>query len=122
AAAVRPCIRCNQDCSVRGPADAIVSCIHNPEAGYEASPSPRPSPAGGEGRMRVLVAGGGPAGMEAARTASLAGHRVTLVERSDRLGGTPRLVAASGQREPLGLVSTWLEDRRAELDVEVRLG
>jgi len=124
-AAVRPCIRCNQDCSVRGPANAIVSCIHNPEAGYEASPSPRPSPAIREGasrRRRVLVVGGGPAGMEAARTVSLAGHRVTLVERSDRLGGTPRLVAASGQREPLGLVSTWLEDRLAELDVEVRLG
>jgi hypothetical protein len=38
------------------------------------------------------------------------------------LGGTPALVAASGQREPFGLVSKWLEDRLAELEVEVRLG
>jgi 2,4-dienoyl-CoA reductase (NADPH2) len=60
--------------------------------------------------------------MEAARSAALAGLRVTLVERSPALGGTPALVAASGQREPFGLVSRWLEDRLAELDVEVRLG
>jgi 2,4-dienoyl-CoA reductase (NADPH2) len=59
--------------------------------------------------------------MEAARWAALAGHRVTLVERSATLGGTPRLVASSGQREPFGLVSRWLEERLAELDVEVRL-
>jgi 2,4-dienoyl-CoA reductase-like NADH-dependent reductase (Old Yellow Enzyme family) len=140
-AAVRPCIRCNQDCSVRNPTNAIVTCIHNPEAGYELDPPLRPrratSPSWGEGlrgragvgaerstqsERHVLVIGGGPAGMEAARSAALAGLRVTLLERSPALGGTPALVASSGQREPFGLVSSWLAARLAELEVEVRTG
>src|SRR5205085_3677243 len=76
---IRPCIRCNQDCAVRSAANAAVSCIHNPEAGHEAAfPALAPAPR----RRRVLVVGGGPAGMEAARVAALRGHQVTLVERS----------------------------------------
>jgi 2,4-dienoyl-CoA reductase (NADPH2) len=54
--------------------------------------------------------------------AALRGHRVTLLERSVALGGTPRAVAAAGQREPFGLVSAWLAGRLAELRVDVRLG
>jgi 2,4-dienoyl-CoA reductase (NADPH2) len=60
--------------------------------------------------------------MEAARSAALAGQRVTLLERSEMLGGTPALVASRGQREPFGLVSSWLAARLAELEVEVRTG
>jgi mycofactocin system FadH/OYE family oxidoreductase 2 len=116
---IRPCIRCNQDCMVRSASNAAVSCLHNPEAGYE---SQWPAPAPASRARRVLVVGGGPAGMEAARIASVRGHRVTLVERSQELGGTPRMVAASGQRETLGLVAAWLSARLAELPVEVRLG
>src|SRR5262249_472635 len=117
--AVRPCIRCNQDCAVRSAANAAVSCIHNPEAGHECE-FPVLAPAA-RGR-RVLVVAGGRAGMEAALVASRRGHRVTLLERSPELGGTPAAVAASGQREPFGLVSAWRAARLAELDVEVRLG
>jgi 2,4-dienoyl-CoA reductase (NADPH2) len=96
-----------------------VTCVHNPEAGHEAEfPALLPAPR----RRNVLVVGGGPAGMEAARVAALRGHRVTLVERSAALGGTPRAVAAAGLREPFGLVSSWLAARLAELPVEVRLG
>jgi glycine/D-amino acid oxidase-like deaminating enzyme len=51
---------------------------HEHEAGIEPAATPR----------HVVVVGGGPAGMEAARVAALRGHRVTLLERSDRLGGT----------------------------------
>jgi mycofactocin system FadH/OYE family oxidoreductase 2 len=116
---VRPCIRCNQDCCVRSAANAAVSCIHNPEAGHETESSPPPPvrrPA------RVLVVGGGPAGMEAARVAAERGHRVTLLERAPALGGVPRAVAQAGQRPPFGLVSAWLADRLGELGVELRLG
>ncbi|HEV7466619.1 MAG TPA: FAD-dependent oxidoreductase, partial [Candidatus Dormibacteraeota bacterium] len=116
---VRPCIRCNQDCVVRTAQNAVVSCIHNPEAGHEACfPPPSPAP-----RARsVLVVGGGPAGMEAARLAALRGHRVTLLERSGQLGGAPALVATAPLRVPMGEVGAWLAARLGELDVEVRLG
>ncbi len=118
-AEVRPCIRCNQDCAVRSAANAAVSCVHNPEAGYEGL---APAVAAATSRRHVLVVGGGPAGLEAALQAAARGHRVTLVEREAALGGVPRVVAAAGQREPFGLVSAWREARLAELDVEVRLG
>ncbi|MEA2671937.1 MAG: hypothetical protein QOG45_2157, partial [Chloroflexota bacterium] len=116
---VRPCIRCNQDCVVRTAQNAVVSCIHNPEAGHEAAfPAPSPAPRA----RRVLVVGGGPAGMEAARLAALRGHRVTLLERSGQLGGAPALVATAPLRAPMGEVGGWLAARLGELDVEVRLG
>jgi len=116
---IRPCIRCNQDCMVRSASNAAVSCVHNPEAGYE---SQWPPLAQAPQARSVLVVGGGPAGMEAARIACLRGHRVTLVERSEELGGMPRMVAASGQRETFGLVAAWLSARLAELPIDVRLG
>jgi 2,4-dienoyl-CoA reductase (NADPH2) len=116
--AVRPCIRCNQDCAVRGAANAAVSCIHNPEAGHETD---HPPPTTTTCRVRGASTGG-PAGLEATLVAAGRGHRVTLLEREAALGGTPRSVAAAGQREPFGLVSSWRVARLAELDVEVRLG
>ena len=115
---IRPCIRCNQDCAVRSAANAAVSCIHNPEAGHEGDwPPVRPAVR----QRRVVVVGGGPAGLEASLTAVSRGHRVTLIESSPDLGGTPRAVAAAGQRQPFGLVSSWRAQRLAELDVDVRL-
>ena len=115
---IRPCIRCNQDCSVRSAANAVVSCIHNPEAGHETDWPPVQAALR---RRRVVVVGGGPAGLEATLTAASRGHQVSLIERSTHLGGTPRAVAATGQRQPFGLVSSWRVERLAELDVDVRL-
>jgi mycofactocin system FadH/OYE family oxidoreductase 2 len=116
--AIRPCIRCNQDCVVRSAQNAIVSCIHNPEAGYEADFPPLVA---ADHPRRLLIIGGGPAGMETARIAALRGYRVVLLERTDQLGGTPRLVARAPQRTPMGLIADWLAGQLAQLDVEVQL-
>uniref|UniRef100_UPI003B67A668 mycofactocin system FadH/OYE family oxidoreductase 1 n=1 Tax=Rhodococcus sp. O3 TaxID=3404919 RepID=UPI003B67A668 len=79
----RPCVLCNQACLVRDFHNPVVGCIGNPEAGYEHEPGMSPV---AESRD-VLVVGGGPAGLEVARTLAARGHRVQLRERADRCGG-----------------------------------
>jgi 2,4-dienoyl-CoA reductase-like NADH-dependent reductase (Old Yellow Enzyme family)/thioredoxin reductase len=78
-----PCLRCNNCLSAVGYNDLIV-CAVNPQTGreerWQSAPLPRAS-------RRVLVVGGGPGGMKAAITAAERGHDVTLVEKSNRLGG-----------------------------------
>lgn len=77
------CVACNQGCFDSVFQGRPVTCLVNPKTGreaafhLEAAPNPK----------KVLVIGGGPAGMMAARTAVEKGHRVTLVEKEDRLGG-----------------------------------
>lgn len=82
---IRPCVLCNQLCQVRDARNPIVSCIVEPSSGHELDdPSPvddepllvLPEPTGAD----VLVVGGGPAGLEAARVAARRGHRVRLVD------------------------------------------
>jgi len=86
---VKICLRDHEGCMGRTRAYRYASCTLNPAAGMEREFTITPS----EGRKSVLVVGGGPAGMEAARVAALRGHEVTLWERSSKLGGN--LVPAS---------------------------
>lgn len=83
AQAIRPCIYCYV-CVSQIFVNQRVKCAVNPMTGHEAEYviAPAASP------RHVAIVGGGPAGLEAARVASQRGHRVTLLERSDRLGGT----------------------------------
>ncbi|GAA1867802.1 hypothetical protein GCM10009836_55280 [Pseudonocardia ailaonensis] len=74
------------------------------------------------GEAPVFVVGGGPAGLEAARTAALMGRRVVVCERSMQLGGALRLAALLPGRERFGLLVDWWERELARLGVEVRLG
>jgi 2,4-dienoyl-CoA reductase (NADPH2) len=69
----------------------------------------------------VTVVGGGVAGLEAARVAALAGHRVRVFERSAHLGGAVRLAARGAGRERLALVADWLESEVGVLGVDVVL-
>ena len=87
--AITPCIACNQ-CWVSSMTGEKIRCVVNPSAGNELSLA-RPA---SSIRKHVLVVGGGPAGLEAARTAAERGARVTLMEAGKQLGG--RLLAASG--------------------------
>ena len=118
---IRPCLLANQDNIIGLVQNPRLSCANNPAAGYESEPEFAPlTPA--RAPHRVLVIGGGPAGLEAARVAALRGHRVTLYERSQQLGGALRLAAAAPGRERLALAADWLENQIRKLDVSVRFG
>ena len=118
---IRPCLLANQDNIIGLVQNPRLSCANHPAAGHEGEAEFAPLiPA--RNPHRVLVVGGGPAGLEAARVAALRGHRVTLYERSQQLGGAMRLAAAAPGRERLALAVDWLETQIRKLDVSVRFG
>jgi mycofactocin system FadH/OYE family oxidoreductase 1 len=111
---VRPCLRCNQTCQVRDARNPIITCVVEPTTGRETEDPDWYRPAAHA--RDVLVVGGGPAGLEAARVAAIRGHRVRLVERSDRLGGA---AAITGPGQPF---VTWAVQELERLDVTAELG
>ena len=117
---IRPCLLCNQACMVRDNRNPVVSCVIEPRSGHEldevdvCGTDQDPS--------TVLVVGGGPAGLEAARVLAERGHRVRLAERGPALGGMLTTAAAAGGRHRLGVALDWWRRELARLDVTVSLG
>ena len=95
------------------------ACLHNPSTGREASLPHRVLDAGAS--KRVVVVGGGPAGLEAARVCALRGHEVVLFEALDHLGGQVALAATAAWRREIGGVTDWLGGEVHHLDVDIRL-
>lgn len=111
---VRPCIYC-YTCVSQIFLNQHVMCAVNASTGYETERLVSPAP-----QVRhILVAGGGPAGMEAARVAALRGHKVTLCEASHRLGGTVFFSAIA--YAPNERLIAYLEASLGELPVDIRL-
>lgn len=112
---VRPCINCYA-CVERNFFNDTPVCTVNPALGTpeEAGVPPAEVP------KRILVVGGGPAGMEAARVAASRGHRVTLLEKTDRLGGTAWYSQLTTR--PNGPFLDWLYHELDNEGVEVRTG
>ena len=111
---VRPCIYCYA-CVSEIFVNRRVKCSVNALTGHEFEAAITPAPHA----KHVLVVGGGPAGMEAARVAALRGHRVTLVERSDRLGGTLFFAALAYPEN--GRLLDYLQHQVRQLPVDVQL-
>ncbi len=108
---IRACIACNQACIGRAHKGLGVSCIQHPESGRELAFANLPAIAR---KKKVLVAGGGPAGMKAAAVAAARGHETILYERDTQLGGQAKLAQRLPGREEFGGIIINLE-REMEL-------
>jgi 2,4-dienoyl-CoA reductase-like NADH-dependent reductase (Old Yellow Enzyme family) len=108
---IRACIACNQACIGHFHKGYPISCIQHPETGRELTLGVKPMAAT---RKRVIVAGGGPAGMKAAAVLAERGHEVVLHEADAQLGGQARLAQLLPGRAEFGGIVTNLE-REMEL-------
>lgn len=115
---ITPCLRC-YECFGATSALEMIKCTVNPTQGqqmqlHEIQPA--------ASSKRVLIAGGGPAGMQAAITAAQRGHTVTLAEKADRLGGNLHPAGAAFFKEDIRKLCTVLENRVKAAGVTILLG
>jgi mycofactocin system FadH/OYE family oxidoreductase 2 len=112
----RVCIGSNQGCVGRVGLNHSLGCVQNPQVGREATALPGPAPAA----KRVLVVGAGPAGLRAAASAAERGHKVTVCEAGDLVGGQLRWAVRAPGREELGLAVRNLLDDCSRVGVALR--
>ena len=115
---IRPCIRCNEDCIGRVLKMTKLSCSVNVQAmeedafAIQKTVSPK----------KVVVIGAGPAGLEAARVASLIGHQVIVLEKKSFIGGQLSIAATPRFKKQLAALVDWYAFQMDNLDIELKLG
>jgi NADPH-dependent 2,4-dienoyl-CoA reductase/sulfur reductase-like enzyme len=114
----RPCLRCFQYCSGKCSQGKALRCVVNPVLGRESRYAEIPF---AKSKKKVLVAGGGPAGLEATRILLGRGHDVTLIERSDRLGGRIHDISGHPFKQDLRNYLKWTVDSVTSSDAKVVL-
>lgn len=120
---IRKCIACNQGCIDRyrmfdSEGNSLMTCALNPTVGHERDFSIKRA----EIAKRVLVVGGGAAGMEAALVAALRGHEVILFEREDTLGGQLRLATILPDSREMNNIVCYFASQFERLGVQIILG
>jgi 2,4-dienoyl-CoA reductase-like NADH-dependent reductase (Old Yellow Enzyme family)/thioredoxin reductase len=113
-----PCVGCNVGCIGTVTKGQGATCVLNPATGREKEMAIVPATA----PKRVLVAGGGPAGLEAARVAALRGHDVTLCEKESKLGGQINLASVPPFKQEISQVIKYLSRQAQKAGVKVELG
>jgi 2-enoate reductase len=115
---IRPCIGCHDGCIGRFFRGRPLSCTVNPACGRESLYRLTPA----DKTKNILVIGGGIAGMEAARVAALRGHKVTIYEKNDHLGGHLIEASVPDFKRDLATLLAWHKKQLKDLGVEVKLG
>jgi len=120
---IRKCLACSEGCWQRMSQDRHpmgISCTYNPTVGMETVPGwLELIPA--QTKKKVMVIGGGPAGLETARVAAARGHQVSLWEKYDDLGGMVSVAAKAPGRDDLGEVPRYYKYQMKLLGVDVHL-
>lgn len=115
---IRHCVKDNQSCIGRVNQSKTISCIQNPEVGYEdCGLKEKTSPKSIQ--KRVIVVGAGPAGLEAARAAAEKGHAVTVYEKKRDVGGQVNLAQKGAGRAGMTEVVRYLTHKLKELAVTI---
>ena len=117
---IRTCVACNQGCLEQSRRGRPIQCTQNAAVGLKKEfgiDQIKPAPV----KKRVLVIGGGPAGLEAARVAALRGHEVSLYEQSADLGGQVNLFTKVPAREEVRDCIRFLKRQIEKLGVSVYL-
>jgi len=117
-ARIRPCVGATY-CLDRIYESGDALCIHNASTGREARIPQIISPSDSE-RRRVVVVGGGPGGLEAARVAAERGHRVTLLEAAAHVGGQIQLLVRNPRRKDLIGIVDWRVQELERLGVDIQ--
>ena len=115
---IRYCIACNEGCWGRLYHALPITCAINPSVGREKEMEITPAPV----KKKVMVIGGGIAGMEAARVAALRGHSVSLYEKDEQLGGQLQIAAKAPGRQEMAEPVRYYETQFKLLGVDVHLG
>lgn len=115
---IRQCVGANYCGDFAG--QGGVKCVQNAATGHESWLPHVHSKA--LRRLKVVVVGGGPGGLEASRVAAERGHVVLLLEAGDRLGGQINLARTVPWRENMSGITRWLESQVRRKGVDVRLG
>ncbi|HIX06236.1 MAG TPA: FAD-dependent oxidoreductase [Candidatus Fournierella pullicola] len=115
---IRRCISCLTGCWQESMmAKKEIGCAINPACGHMEFDDLKPAAA----PLKVGIVGGGPAGMEAARIATVRGHKVTLFEKTGELGGAILGCCMAPGKEKMKWYADWIRDQIKDLNVDVRL-
>ncbi len=115
---IRQCMGYNEGCIDRIYTGRGVTCVQNPVIGREAAWAVLPAAAV---KQKVVVVGGGPAGLEAARVSAAQGHEVILFEKSDALGGQTLIAKRAPGRQDFDGATRWSGLQCQKLGVDLRL-
>ncbi len=115
---IRPCVGCIQGCMDLLFSGQPLGCLTNPQAGLEKERALRPAST----PKKVVVVGAGPAGLEAACTAARRGHRVTLIEKQNSIGGQLPLAAAPPGRQEFISLLPYYRRQLKNLGIDLKLG